>query len=66
VEAILAQDGPALGLRNARKHIGWYLAASGAPAEEAKAWRRRLCTTDDPRAVFAGLAAFYGQAQEAA
>jgi tRNA-dihydrouridine synthase B len=66
VEAVLEQDGPALGVRNARKHIGWYLAASGRPAESVKAWRRRLCTTDDPRTVLAGLAAFYGEAQEAA
>jgi nifR3 family TIM-barrel protein len=66
VEAILEQDGPALGVRNARKHVGWYLAASGQPAEPVKAWRRRLCTMDDPRAVLAGLAAFYRQAQEAA
>jgi tRNA-dihydrouridine synthase B len=66
VEAILEQDGPALGLRNARKHIGWYLAASGRPAATVKAWRRRLCTSEDPGAVLAGLAAFYEEGQEAA
>ncbi len=66
VEAVLEQDGPALGLRNARKHIGWYLAASGRPAETVKVWRRRLCTMESPRAVLAGLATFYAEAQEAA
>jgi nifR3 family TIM-barrel protein len=66
VDAIIEQDGPVHGLRNARKHIGWYLAASGRPAETVKAWRRRLCTLDDPGAVRAGLAAFYEEAQEAA
>jgi nifR3 family TIM-barrel protein len=66
VEAILEQDGPAHGLRNARKHVGWYLAASGQPADAIKVWRRRLCTSDSPREVLAGLAAFYAQAQEAA
>ncbi len=66
VEAVLAQYGSALGVRNARKHIGWYLAASGRPAESVKAWRRRLCTMESPRAVLAGLATFYAEAQEAA
>jgi len=66
LEAILEQDGASVGLRNARKHIGWYLASSGQPAEAVKAWRRRLCTSNDPREVRAGLAEFYAQALEAA
>ena len=39
-----------LGLRNARKHIGWYLEQSGRAADTVKAWRRQLCTDDDPGA----------------
>jgi tRNA-dihydrouridine synthase B len=66
VAAILEQDGPAHGLRHARKHIGWYLAASGQPPDTVKAWRRRLCTSDSARDVLAGLSTFYAQAQEAA
>jgi nifR3 family TIM-barrel protein len=66
VEAILEQDGPVVGLRNARKHIGWYLASSGRPAAAVQAWRRRLCTAEDVRAVRAGLVEFYDQALEAA
>lgn len=66
VEAMLEQDGPAHGLRTARKHIGWYLASSGLPDETVKAWRRRLCTSENAREVLAGLATFYAQAQEAA
>jgi nifR3 family TIM-barrel protein len=66
VEAILEQDGPVHGLRNARKHVGWYLAASGRPAETVKAWRRRLCTSESPREVLAGLTTFYTDVQEAA
>jgi tRNA-dihydrouridine synthase B len=66
VEAMFEQDGVTLGLRNARKHIGWYLAASGRPAEVVKHWRRRLCTSDDARDVLAGLAQFYDEAREAA
>jgi tRNA-dihydrouridine synthase len=66
VEAIHEQDRLAVGLRNARKHIGWYLASSGQPAEAVQAWRRQLCTGEDARAVRAGLAQFYQQALEAA
>jgi tRNA-dihydrouridine synthase B len=66
VQAILEQDGPVHGLRNARKHIGWYLATSGQPAATVKDWRRRLCTSENARDVIGGLAAFYAEAREAA
>lgn len=66
VEAILEQDGPVHGLRNARKHIGWYLATSGRPAATVKDWRHRLCTSENARDVLAGLATFYAEAREAA
>jgi nifR3 family TIM-barrel protein len=66
VEALIEQDGPAVGLRHARKHIGWYLASSGQPDTMVKDWRRRLCTSEDVRAVKAGLAQFYDHALEAA
>lgn len=62
VTAMLAHYGEFLGLRNARKHIGWYLAESGHRAGELKAWRQRICTEDDARAALALLAAFYGDA----
>jgi nifR3 family TIM-barrel protein len=66
LEAILEQDGIALGVRNARKHVAWYLASSGQPAGTVQAWRRRLCTAEDPRAVRIGLAEFYAHVEEAA
>jgi tRNA-dihydrouridine synthase B len=66
LDAMLDEAGPVVGLRNARKHIGWYLVSSGRPAEAAKAWRRRLCIGEDPASVRAGLARFYDQALEAA
>jgi nifR3 family TIM-barrel protein len=70
LEAMLDQEGEAGGgagrLRNARKHIGWYLASSGLPAEEVRAWRRRLCTSEDEREVRVGLDRFYVHALEAA
>ena len=59
IEGMLSHYGRALGVKNARKHIGWYLESSGAAAVTVKAWRRHLCTLDDADAVLAGLAAFY-------
>lgn len=59
VEAMLGHYGEFLGGRNARKHIGWYLASSGLRSDEIKAWRQRLCTEERPQAVLAGLEAFY-------
>jgi tRNA-dihydrouridine synthase B len=64
VEAMLAYYGDFLGLRNARKHIGWYLASSGHRADALKAWRHRLCTETDPARVLALLAAFYSDARD--
>ena len=66
VEAMLIHYGSALGLKNARKHVGWYLESSGQPVETVKAWRRRLCTEDDPRQVRARLREFYGELREVA
>jgi tRNA-dihydrouridine synthase B len=63
VDAMLSHYGQFLGLKNARKHVGWYLATSGAAAEIVKEWRRRLCTEDDAARLLAGLEEFYrGQA----
>ncbi len=59
VEAMLSHYGAFLGLRNARKHIGWYLETSGAPPAVVKSNRQRLCTETDPARLLAGLAHFY-------
>lgn len=66
VEAMLSHYGTGLGLRNARKHIGWYLESAGRTSEVVKAWRRELCTDDDAARVLRGLSAFYDDGQEAA
>jgi nifR3 family TIM-barrel protein len=66
VEAMLVHYGAHLGLRNARKHIGWYLEKSGRPAHSIKAWRRQLCTQENPARVLHDLAAFYDEAMEVA
>jgi nifR3 family TIM-barrel protein len=59
VDAMLTHYGRDLGLKNARKHVGWYLASSGADAATVKSWRAQLCTALEPQRVLAGLAAFY-------
>jgi len=66
VESMLSHYGVSLGLRNARKHIGWYLEKSGRPAETVKAWRRRLCTEESAPRLLDGLDDFYADAYEAA
>ncbi len=59
VTAMLSHYGRDLGLKNARKHIGWYLETSGAAPDTAKSWRRTLCTDGDANRVLTNLAAFY-------
>ncbi len=66
VEGMLSHYGTSLGLRNARKHIGWYLETSGHAAETVKAWRKRLCTEESAPRVIEGLEEFYADAREAA
>ena len=66
ITAMLAHYGRALGLRNARKHVGWYLETSGRDPAVVKAWRRRLCTEESDQRLLAGLSEFYDDAQEAA
>jgi len=66
-EAMLGFHGTALGLRVARKHLGWYLDAAvadgAACAEAARALRRPLLTADSPAAVLGLIArAFDGPA----
>ena len=63
VEAMLAHYGTRLGLKNARKHVGWYLETSGAASDVAKAWRRRLCTDENAASVLAGLTEFYDRVE---
>ena len=48
-----------IGLRHARKHLGWALdvasQTSCAPAATLKAWRQKILTTDDPDRVHRSL-----------
>jgi len=57
---MLAHYGLAIGLRHARKHLGWALdaaaASAGAPAHLVKAQRGRVLTATDPAIVLRRLA----------
>lgn len=66
IESMLFHYGRTLGLKNARKHIGWYLLSSGRPSGTVKTWRRRLCTEDSPARLIGGLSRFYAEALEMA
>jgi len=59
-DALLAHHGLRIGLRHARKHLGWALdaaaEASAAPIELLRAERGRVLTADDPKAVHRHLA----------
>jgi nifR3 family TIM-barrel protein len=54
-EDLLRHYGLRIGLRHARKHLGWALdvaaSCSLAPAATLKSWRTRLLTSDDPNEV---------------
>lgn len=64
IAAMLSHYGRALGLRNARKHVGWYLETSGQATAVVKDWRRRLCTEENPDQMLSGLGRFYASAME--
>ena len=59
IDAMLSHYGAWLGLKNARKHVGWYLASSGAAPASVKAARQRLCTEEHASKLLQGLAEFY-------
>ena len=56
---LLALYGQRIGLRHARKHLGWALdvaaRCSGASAAALLGWRRAVLTAEEPAAVQAGL-----------
>lgn len=58
-DAMLSHYGTKLGIRNARKHLAWYLEHLSLDAAAIKAWRRCLCTAEDVAAVHAGLEAAF-------
>ncbi|RZN10076.1 tRNA dihydrouridine synthase DusB [Bradyrhizobium genosp. SA-3] len=58
-EGVCTLYGLRIGLRHARKHLGWALDiaadASGASIEKLKGWRQKILTSEDPRLVHRSL-----------
>jgi tRNA-dihydrouridine synthase B len=56
---MLTHHGTEIGLRHARKHLGWALdtaaASVGAPVHVLKSFRHRVLTAEEPRAALRGL-----------
>ena len=59
-DEVCSHYGLRIGLRHARKHLGWALEVAGrcsrAPAAKLKTWRERILTSDDPAGVHRSLA----------
>jgi nifR3 family TIM-barrel protein len=53
-EEMLSHYGVALGRRNARKHLGWFV-EQALPAAAQKAWRAQLCAEELPTRVIDAL-----------
>jgi tRNA-dihydrouridine synthase B len=58
-DEICSHYGLRVGLRHARKHLGWALEVAAScgrtPAQKLKAWRERILTSDDPSHVHRAL-----------
>jgi tRNA-dihydrouridine synthase len=58
-DEICAHYGLRVGLRHARKHLGWALDVAASlgcvPAEKLKSWRHKILTSEDPADVHRSL-----------
>jgi tRNA-dihydrouridine synthase B len=58
-DEVCAHYGMRVGLRHARKHLGWALDVAAqfgrVPQEKLKAWRARILTSEDPASVHRSL-----------
>src|SRR6476661_6468329 len=63
-DEVCSHYGLRIGLRHARKHLGWALEiaarCSRAPAVTLKTWRERILTSDDPHRVHRSLEDAFG------
>lgn len=57
---MLAFYGRELGVRNARKHLGWYVDDLLSQKEQTGKWRSLLCREDNPVKVMKGLEELFG------
>jgi tRNA-dihydrouridine synthase B len=62
-EDMLAHHGERIGVKHARKHVGWALdaaaATAGSPSEALRAFRKRVLTAPSPRETLCRLAEAY-------
>jgi nifR3 family TIM-barrel protein len=65
-EAMLSHYDLGLGVRNARKHLVWALERRVGDETARKAWRRRLCGSEQPREVVAAIRDLYASEAVAA
>jgi nifR3 family TIM-barrel protein len=65
-EAMLSHYGRELGMRNARKHLGWYVARTARCEASAKAWRQRLCRQENAGVVLTDIREYFDSAMELA
>lgn len=68
-DAMLSHYGTALGVRCARKHLGWYVADTlaelgAATTDTVTSWRARLCREDEPARVRAAIDELFACAME--
>ncbi|WP_027578343.1 tRNA dihydrouridine synthase DusB [Bradyrhizobium sp. Ai1a-2] len=58
-DAVLSHYGVRIGLKHARKHLGWALEIAAhyscAPAATLKGWRQRILTSEEPSSVHQSL-----------
>jgi tRNA-dihydrouridine synthase B len=58
-DEVCSHYGLRIGLKHARKHLGWALEIAAqyscAPAETLKGWRQKILTSEDPRGVHRSL-----------
>ena len=58
-DEVCSHYGLRIGLRHARKHLGWALEiaaqCSRAPAQTLKTWRQKILTSEDPSGVHRAL-----------
>lgn len=62
---MLSHYGRDLGVRNARKHLGWMVERLVDDPEQVRSWRSRLCRETEPSVVTASINALYDGVQEA-
>ncbi len=63
---MLVHYGRDLGVRIARKHLGWVAARECAEGNAGSDWRRKLCAETDPERVQQLIGAIYDQVMDAA